>query len=215
MSCEAASSLATLWGKRTYSLAGTRGTEHEDTTGRLDADALEELRMTERELDELADLGHLLAAAANVVVTNVGEVALLVLALDGLALVVDDGILGDDAVFGGIGLDDLELDGATGALGKESVALAHGAVRLKEVGLQEDLRRVSACAGPVRGRQRHIKDVTGQTLNAVVKGQDVYALAVFDVVAGVDISSVAELDAEVVAGDYRSVRQRGLSGGPG
>lgn len=99
--------------------------------------------MAERELDELADLGELLAAAADVVVADVGEVVLLVLALDRFALGVDDRVLRDDAVLGRVGLDDLELDAPRGALGEEGVALADGAVRLEEVGLEEDVEDVA------------------------------------------------------------------------
>jgi hypothetical protein len=99
--------------------------------------------VAERELDELADLGELLAAAADVVVADVGEVVLLVLALDRFALGVDDRVLRDDAVLGRVGLDDLELDAPRGALGEEGVALADGAVRLEEVGLEEDVEDVA------------------------------------------------------------------------
>jgi hypothetical protein len=66
----------------------------------------------------------LLAAAANVIVADVGEVVLLVLALDGLALGVDDSVLGDDAVLGRVRLNHLELDRAHAAADEEGVALA-------------------------------------------------------------------------------------------
>jgi hypothetical protein len=118
-------------------------TEHEDTTRRLDTDRLEELRVTERKLDELTDLSKLLAATSDVVVTNVCEVRLLVLALDGLALGVDDGVLSNDTVLGGIRLDNLELNTPRSSLGEESVALADGAVSLEEVGLEEDVEDVT------------------------------------------------------------------------
>jgi hypothetical protein len=39
------------------------------------------------------------------------------------------------------------------------------------------------------------------TLDAVVKGQYVYAFAVLDVLACVDCDDIAELDPEVVSGD--------------
>ena len=48
--------------------------------------------MPERQLDELADLGHLLAHTTNVVVADLAQVGLLVLALDRLALGVDHGV---------------------------------------------------------------------------------------------------------------------------
>jgi hypothetical protein len=56
---------------------------------------------------------------------------------------VDDRVLRDDAVLGRVGLDDLELDAPRGALGEEGVALADGAVRLEEVGLEEDVEDVA------------------------------------------------------------------------
>ena len=130
-------------GARHERLSGTGRAKHEDAARRLDADRLEQLRVAERELDELADLGELLAAAADVVVADVGEVVLLVLALDRFALGVDDRVLRDDAVLGRVGLDDLELDAPRGALGEEGVALADGAVRLEEVGLEEDVEDVA------------------------------------------------------------------------
>lgn len=40
-------------------LSSSRRSEHEDTSGRLDSDGLEELRVTEGKLDELSDLSHL------------------------------------------------------------------------------------------------------------------------------------------------------------
>jgi hypothetical protein len=140
--------------------------------------------MTEGEFDELANLGELLAAATDVVVADLGQVVLLVLALDRLALSVDNRVLRDDAVLGRVRLDDLELDAPRSALGEEDVALADGTVRLEEVGLEED-----------------VEDVARETLDRVVEGEDVDALAVLDVVARVDGAEVAELDAQVVARD--------------
>lgn len=53
---------------------GTRRSEHQDTARRLDTDGLEELRMAERQFHHLTNLGHLLSAATNIVVTNVIQV---------------------------------------------------------------------------------------------------------------------------------------------
>lgn len=80
-------------------LSRSRRSEHEDTSWGLDSDGLEELGVAKRQLDKLSDLGHLLPATSNVVVTDVGEVVLLVLSLDGVTLSVDDSILGNDAEF--------------------------------------------------------------------------------------------------------------------
>ena len=86
---------------------------------RLDADRLEQHRVAQRQLDELADLRHLLAHAADVVVADLVEL-LLVLALDRLALAKDLGVGRDDAVLGRVGLDDL-LCGGWGFRGFECV----------------------------------------------------------------------------------------------
>ena len=67
-------------------LTRTGRTEHEDTTRRLDTDRLEELGMPQGQLDELTDLRHLLAAATNVVIANIGEVRLFVFTLDRVTL---------------------------------------------------------------------------------------------------------------------------------
>lgn len=57
----------------------------EHTLGGLDAKAFEELRVSQRKLDELANLGELLAYSTNVIIANVIK-AFLILPLDRLAL---------------------------------------------------------------------------------------------------------------------------------
>ena len=47
----------------------------------------------------------------------------------------------------------------------------------------------------------NIEEVTAETLDGVVEGKDVYALAVLDVQARVHVDHVAKLDTEVVTGD--------------
>ena len=51
------------------------------------------------------------------------------------------------------------------------------------------------------GLEVNIEDVTAETLDGVVEGKDVYALAVLDVQARVHVDHVAKLDTEVVTGD--------------
>jgi hypothetical protein len=51
------------------------------------------------------------------------------------------------------------------------------------------------------GLEVDIEDVATQTLDRVIKGQDVDAFSVLDVEALVDIDEIAELDAEVVSRD--------------
>jgi len=95
--------------------------------------------MSQRQLDKLTDLGHLLANTTNVVVADLVEVTLLVLALDGLTFAVDDSVLCDNAKLWGIHLDNLELDLSHTATDCEEVALADGSVCLAEVGSEEDV----------------------------------------------------------------------------
>jgi hypothetical protein len=49
--------------------------------GEPNTNGLEELRMTERQLDQFTDLSHLLAASTNIIVANLVEVALLTVIL--------------------------------------------------------------------------------------------------------------------------------------
>jgi hypothetical protein len=91
------------------SLTGTRGSVKQNTSGRLNTNRLEKLGMSERKLNHLSNLGHLLSASTNVVVANLVEVVLLLVALNGLTLAVNDSILCNNTVLWGIDLDDLEL----------------------------------------------------------------------------------------------------------
>jgi hypothetical protein len=95
--------------------------------------------MPERQLDKLANLCHLLAAAANVVVPNLVEVALFVLTLDRLALAMDDGILCDDTELWGIDLYDLELDLSHASAGGKCVTLSYRSVGFAEVWGEENV----------------------------------------------------------------------------
>ena len=117
---------------RNQCLARAGAAVEQHAARRLDAERLEEGRVAQRQLDHFADLRHLLAAAANVVVADVVE-ALLVLALDGLALAVDHRVRRNDAVRRRVCLDDLELDRVHRLPHEEEVALAHRPVCLEEV----------------------------------------------------------------------------------
>ncbi len=46
-----------------------------------------------------------------------------------------------------------------------------------------------------------LKDVAAEAFHRVIKGKNVHALAILDVEAGMDVDKVAELDAQVVAGN--------------
>jgi len=128
------------------SFSGSRRTKHQDTTRRLDTDRLEELRVTEGKFDEFTNLSELFAATSDIVVSNVGQIVLFVFTLDGFSLGVDDSVLCDDTVLGGIGFDYLEFDTSSSSLGKESVSLSYWSVSFEEVRLEE-----------------YVEDVTGET----------------------------------------------------
>jgi len=155
----------------------------QDALGRLHADGLEQLRVAQRQLHQLPDLRHLLAHAAHVVVAHLVQL-LLVLPLDGLPLAEDLGVGRHDAVLRRLRLHHLELHGAHAAAREEGVALAHGPVRLQEVGLQVD-----------------VEQVAGDALDGVLEGQHVDARAVLDVRALVDGNDVAQANAQVLADD--------------
>jgi hypothetical protein len=137
------------------------------------------------------------------------------LSLDGLALAVDDGVGGNDAVGRWVDVDDLELDGTHGAADQEQVALAQRAVRLQEVVLEERIEQVAAAGEGMmmmmrkerreREGDKERKDTSrishspSEALDGVVDGQHVDALAVRDVRAGVDADHVANAKAQVAA----------------
>mmetsp|Transcript_40087 Transcript_40087/g.68395 ORF Transcript_40087/g.68395 Transcript_40087/m.68395 type:complete len:512 (-) Transcript_40087:377-1912(-) len=83
-------------------LAASRRAGEEDPAGGVDAELRPELGMAERQLDELADGREVVGRAADGVVSGVGEVVGVV-AIDGLALAFDEGVVHDDA--GGISVD--------------------------------------------------------------------------------------------------------------
>ena len=168
-------------GARYQRLARARRSEEQDAARRLHADRLEELRMTQRQLDHLLDLGELFAHAADVVVADLVERALLVLALHRLAIAPYDRVGHDHAVRRRLALDHLELDGAHVAA-HEYVALAHRPIRLEEVGLEERLVQVAR-----------------EALDRVVDGQDGDRLAVLDVRTRLDGDDVADAHAQVGA----------------
>ena len=47
----------------------------------------------------------------------------------------------------------------------------------------------------------YIENITTQSLDRVIEGENVYALAIFDVQTLVDIHKIAKLDAKVVTGN--------------
>ena len=60
--------------------------------------------MTKGQFNKLSNLGKSFTATANIVISNIVE-PLLVIAFDGLALAVDHGVGGDDAIWLGVSFD--------------------------------------------------------------------------------------------------------------
>lgn len=89
-----------------------------------------------------------------------------------------------NTVVSGVGFDDLKLDCSHTTTHKEKIALADGSVGLEEVGLEVNLEEVS-----------------GDTLDSVVDGEDVDALSVLDICAGVKRNDISKTDTQVLADD--------------
>mmetsp|Transcript_34560 Transcript_34560/g.55751 ORF Transcript_34560/g.55751 Transcript_34560/m.55751 type:complete len:456 (-) Transcript_34560:86-1453(-) len=168
---------------RNQGLARARRAKHEHTPGRLDAKRLEKTWVSQRKLDNLADLCKLLAYTTNIVIANVIQ-TVLVVALDGLALTKNHRVGCNDAKVSWINLDDLELNGAHTTTNKEEIVLAHGAVGLKEIGLEESLEKVAS-----------------DTLNGIIDRKHVDALAILDVGARLHVDHVAQTHLEILADD--------------
>jgi hypothetical protein len=91
------------------------------------------------QLYHFTDLSHLLATATNVVITDLVEVILLLIALEGLTLAVNHRILGHNAILWGIDLDNLELNLPHATTDGEEITLSHWPVGLTEVWGEENI----------------------------------------------------------------------------
>jgi hypothetical protein len=118
--------------------------------------------MAKRKFNKLTNLSHLFAATTDIVVSNIVEITLLVLALDRLALAVDHSVLGNDAVLWRVHLDDLELNLTHTSAHSEEIALSDWSVGLAEVWGKED-----------------IKERAGQALNGICDGEDGNSFGLF------------------------------------
>lgn len=105
---------------------------------------------------------------------------------------VDYRILCNNAKFGGVGLNDLELYSAHPSTDQERVAFTYRTIGFEEIWLQVDLKNVST-----------------QSLDRVIKGENVDAFPVLNVMAGLDVTQIAQFHAKVVAGHLYA---KGLEG---
>mmetsp|Transcript_536 Transcript_536/g.849 ORF Transcript_536/g.849 Transcript_536/m.849 type:complete len:322 (-) Transcript_536:300-1265(-) len=138
---EGASLVGDSLGNEGLTRAGRAVKKH--TLGRLDTERLEKLGVAQGKLDHLTDLGHLLAAATDVVVADLFSLV-FVISVDGLALVEERSGGRHDTELARLDVDDLELDGAEGTSDEEGVVLLDGAVAVLEVRDQVRLRDVSS-----------------------------------------------------------------------
>jgi hypothetical protein len=145
-------------------LRSAGNTYQENTPWRLDTDTLEELGMSQRKLDQLPNLSHLLPASSDIVVTDLVQVSFLVLTVQWLAFAVNDGVLRHNAVVRRIQLDDLELHLSHATAHCEEIAHPYWAVGLQEVRLEVD-----------------IEQRTGEALDGVGNGEDCDALGLVTV----------------------------------
>ena len=125
--------------------------------------------MPERQLNHLADLSHLFPAATDIIVTDLIEIVLLLISLNGLALTVDHCILGYYAVLRRVDLVNLELHLPHTTTDDKQVALANWPVCLSEVWRKVD-----------------VKEGTSETLNSIGDGKhrnalglDTYCMSMF------------------------------------
>merc|ERR1719352_223940 len=162
-------------------LTSARRAEEQDAPGRLHSDGLEELRVPEWKFHHLLEGGQLLPATSDVVVTDGVQRVLLILSLHRLSLAVDHRVRGDNAVWRRVRLNYLELNSPHASPDDEVIPLVDWPVRLKEVGLQVNL-----------------KPVPCQTLHTVVDRQNVDPLAILHVRAALDGNDVAESHPQVV-----------------
>ena len=167
-----------------HGLPRARRAVHEHAARGRDAHGAEDGWVAQGQLDELADGGQLARAAADVVVADVVQPA-VVLALEGLAR-VDDRLVVDDAVVGLVSLlaevhgRHLELDAAHGAAGLEHVAV-----------LERD-----ALALEVR-HHKHLEEVARHADDGVREGLHHDRLGELGRVVGRNSDDVSEANAQV------------------
>mmetsp|Transcript_17930 Transcript_17930/g.32454 ORF Transcript_17930/g.32454 Transcript_17930/m.32454 type:complete len:503 (-) Transcript_17930:149-1657(-) len=164
-------------------LSTSRRTIQQHPTGGLHAQRLEERGVAEGQLDHLANLGHLLATSPHVVISHVVGL-LLVLALHGFALAVDDGVGRDNTVWSRVGFHHLELDGMHRRPNQKEIALFDGTVSLQKVRLEV-----------------HVKEVPGHALDGVIQREDVDTFPVRDIPAIRHGDDVRESDAQILTYD--------------
>jgi hypothetical protein len=157
------------------------------------------LRVSEGQFDEFPNLCHLLPATTNVVVANLVQVALLVLALNGVTLTMNDGVLSNNAVLRSIDFDDLEFDLSHGSSDGEEIALSDRSIGFAEVWGEEDIEEGASQAfdGVCNGKDSNALGLRRLLVGVTYNGDAV--THVFNVGTRVNGDDVAVLDSQIVA----------------
>ena len=137
--------------------------------------------MLQRKFDHRFDERHSLPAASDVIVTDFVEALFFFLLLDRYPFAVLLRIRNDDAATGRVCFDHFEFYGQHATSHDEEIALVDRPAGLEEVPLEED-----------------VEETPGQTSDCVINGQDVYALAGFDVRTTLNCTHVPQTDSKVV-----------------
>mmetsp|Transcript_17238 Transcript_17238/g.21787 ORF Transcript_17238/g.21787 Transcript_17238/m.21787 type:complete len:460 (-) Transcript_17238:103-1482(-) len=161
-------------------LTRSRWSIEEHTPGWLDSQGFKEGRMTKWQFNHLPNLRHLLSTASYVIIAHIIQL-LLILSLDRLSLAVNDSIRRHDAVWGGISLDHLKLDGVHGRPDNEQIPLLDRPVRLQKVWFEVN-----------------IKEVARNSLNRIIQGEDMDPLAIGHITAGSDGDHIGQTHPEVL-----------------
>mmetsp|Transcript_2773 Transcript_2773/g.5971 ORF Transcript_2773/g.5971 Transcript_2773/m.5971 type:complete len:248 (+) Transcript_2773:1827-2570(+) len=148
--------------------AASSRAEQQHSTRRLHPDALEQLRMFERHLNQLAQQMELLLETSNVVVTNFGTVCRVLFTIECISLRIDDGFRGDDTVLRLfiVNLHNLEINSLVQLFNTngENLSDMQRSVIFKEVWLE-----------------KYLKHITSKRTKGVLERKNVHALCVLDV----------------------------------
>jgi len=162
--------------------SGTRGSIQQNAARRLDTNCLEQLRMSQGQLNHLTNQRKLLGTATNVFIAHVVQIGLFVFSLDGITLTMDDCVWSNDAIRGWVGVDNFEFNSTHSTTSQKEISFPNRSVCLQKVRLEKD-----------------VKQISGETLDSVVNGQHMDALSVGNIWARVDADNIAHTQSQIVA----------------
>ena len=103
---------------------------------------------------------------------------------------VDDSVLGNDTVLGGVCFNNFEFNSSHTTSYEESVALADGAVGCHKISEMFKKQFQKRTLEEIR-LEVDFEQVATQPLDGVVKGEDMYPLSVLDVETLVNVDEIA------------------------